>query len=95
MGFDDKLKAELARIAKGGALLRNAGLVEDLLGVEHRLLGGLQHGIHAPDDAHRKDHVRVLPTLEEIAHMSAFIVSPGASFTTGFTFDMTGGRATY
>jgi len=34
-------------------------------------------------------------TLEEVAHMSAFIVSPGASFTTGFTFDLTGGRATY
>src|SRR6266567_5044209 len=33
-------------------------------------------------------------TLDEIAHMAAFIVSPGASFTTGFTFDMTGGRAT-
>jgi 3-oxoacyl-[acyl-carrier protein] reductase len=34
-------------------------------------------------------------TLEEIAHIAAFIVSPGTSFTTGFTFDMTGGRATY
>ncbi|MGH9843919.1 MAG: SDR family NAD(P)-dependent oxidoreductase [Blastocatellia bacterium] len=34
-------------------------------------------------------------TLEEVANMIAFIVSPGASFTTGFTFDMTGGRATY
>jgi len=34
-------------------------------------------------------------SLEEIAHMAAFIVSPGTSFTTGFTFDMTGGRATY
>jgi 3-oxoacyl-[acyl-carrier protein] reductase len=34
-------------------------------------------------------------TLEEIAHLAAFIVSPGASFTTGFTFDMTGGRATF
>ena len=34
-------------------------------------------------------------TLEEVAHMSAFIVSPWASFTTGFTFDLTGGRATY
>jgi 3-oxoacyl-[acyl-carrier protein] reductase len=34
-------------------------------------------------------------TLEEVAHMAAFIVSPGTSFTTGFTFDLTGGRATY
>lgn len=34
-------------------------------------------------------------TLEEAAHLAAFIVSPGASFTTGFTFDLTGGRATY
>jgi 3-oxoacyl-[acyl-carrier protein] reductase len=34
-------------------------------------------------------------TLEEIANLAAFIVSPDASFTTGFTFDMTGGRATY
>jgi 3-oxoacyl-[acyl-carrier protein] reductase len=34
-------------------------------------------------------------TLEEIAAMAAFIVSPEASFTTGFTFDLTGGRATY
>src|SRR5213596_2459242 len=34
-------------------------------------------------------------TLEEIADMAAFIVSPECSFTTGFTFDMTGGRATY
>ena len=34
-------------------------------------------------------------TLDEIAHMAAFIVSPETAFTTGFTFDMTGGRATY
>ncbi len=34
-------------------------------------------------------------TLEEIADLVAYIVSPGASFTTGFTFDMTGGRATF
>ena len=34
-------------------------------------------------------------TLTEIAHLAAYIVSPGAGFTTGFTFDMTGGRATY
>ncbi len=34
-------------------------------------------------------------TLDEIAHMAAFIVSRKTAFTTGFTFDMTGGRATY
>jgi 3-oxoacyl-[acyl-carrier protein] reductase len=34
-------------------------------------------------------------TLEEIADLAAFIVSPEASFTTGFTFDLSGGRATY
>ena len=34
-------------------------------------------------------------TLEEFAQMSAFICSPEASFTTGFTFDLSGGRATY
>ena len=34
-------------------------------------------------------------TLDEIAHVAAFIVSPGTGFTTAFTFDMTGGRATY
>lgn len=34
-------------------------------------------------------------TLDEIAHMAAFIVSSGTAFTTGFTFDMSGGRATY
>ncbi|MCE6988182.1 SDR family NAD(P)-dependent oxidoreductase [Dyadobacter sp. CY323] len=34
-------------------------------------------------------------TLEEAANMAAFIVSHEASFTTGFTFDLSGGRATY
>lgn len=34
-------------------------------------------------------------TLDEVAAMAAFIVSPEASFTTGFTFDLTGGRAVY
>lgn len=34
-------------------------------------------------------------SLEEVAAMAAFIVSAEASFTTGFTFDLTGGRAVY
>ena len=33
--------------------------------------------------------------VEEIAAMCAFIASPDCSFTTGFVFDVTGGRATY
>jgi NAD(P)-dependent dehydrogenase (short-subunit alcohol dehydrogenase family) len=34
-------------------------------------------------------------SLEEFVAMVEFIVSPSCSFTTGFTFDLTGGRATY
>jgi NAD(P)-dependent dehydrogenase (short-subunit alcohol dehydrogenase family) len=34
-------------------------------------------------------------TITEIATLCMFIASKGCSFTTGFTFDATGGRATY
>jgi 3-oxoacyl-[acyl-carrier protein] reductase len=34
-------------------------------------------------------------TLDEAANLAAYIVSKENSFTTGFTFDLTGGRATY
>ncbi len=34
-------------------------------------------------------------TLEEVAGIVAYIVSAENSFTTGFTFDLSGGRATY
>ncbi|MGV3539345.1 MAG: SDR family NAD(P)-dependent oxidoreductase [Rufibacter sp.] len=34
-------------------------------------------------------------TLEEAANLASYIVSRKNSFTTGFTFDLTGGRATY
>ena len=34
-------------------------------------------------------------TVDEIATLAEFIVSPEASFTTAFTFDLSGGRATY
>ncbi len=33
--------------------------------------------------------------LDEVASLAAWIVSPEASFNTGFTFDLTGGRAVY
>jgi 3-oxoacyl-[acyl-carrier protein] reductase len=34
-------------------------------------------------------------TLEELVAVVEFAVSPACSFTTGFTFDLSGGRATY
>ena len=34
-------------------------------------------------------------TLDELVAMVEFIVSPDCGFTTGFTFDLSGGRATY
>lgn len=36
-----------------------------------------------------------LGTVEEVAAMAAFIVSPENSFSTGFIYDISGGRATY
>jgi 3-oxoacyl-[acyl-carrier protein] reductase len=34
-------------------------------------------------------------TLDEVVNLMLYIVSPENSFTTGFTFDLSGGRATY
>jgi len=34
-------------------------------------------------------------TLDEVAALACWIVSPEAGFNTGFTFDLTGGRAVY
>jgi NAD(P)-dependent dehydrogenase (short-subunit alcohol dehydrogenase family) len=34
-------------------------------------------------------------SLDEVVAMVEFIVSPGCSYTTGFTFDLSGGRSTY
>ena len=36
-----------------------------------------------------------LGTVEEVAALTGFIVSPENSFSTGFIYDMSGGRATY
>ena len=34
-------------------------------------------------------------TMEEAVNMISYIISPANSFTTGFTYDLSGGRATY
>ncbi len=39
--------------------------------------------------------MRRLGTVEEVAALACWIVSPEASFNTGFVFDLSGGRATY
>lgn len=36
-----------------------------------------------------------LGTVNEVALLAAWIISPACSFTTGFAFDLSGGRATY
>ena len=36
-----------------------------------------------------------LVQIDEVAELAAWIASPACSFTTGFVFDITGGRATY
>ena len=36
-----------------------------------------------------------LVQIEEVAELAAWIASPACSFTTGFVFDITGGRADY
>jgi 2-dehydro-3-deoxy-L-rhamnonate dehydrogenase (NAD+) len=36
-----------------------------------------------------------LVEVDEVAELAAWIASPACSFTTGFVFDITGGRATY
>jgi NAD(P)-dependent dehydrogenase (short-subunit alcohol dehydrogenase family) len=56
--------------------------------------------VHALPDQQVKYMTDKIPmgrcgSLDELAAMVEFIVSPSCSFTTGFTFDLTGGRATY
>ena len=56
--------------------------------------------VHAMPDQQVKYMTDKIPmgrcgSLDELVAMVEFIVSPNCSFTTGFTFDLTGGRATY
>ena len=51
-------------------------------------------------DEHKRNMAAKIPMgrlvqPDEIAELAAWIASPACSFTTGFVFDITGGRATY
>ena len=46
-------------------------------------------------DRRRRIPMNRFCTVAEIAEMTAFVASPACSFTTGFVFDISGGRATY
>lgn len=54
-------------------------------------------GIHPDQVKYMTDKIPMkrCGTLEEVAALSCWIVSPEASFCTAFTFDLTGGRAVY
>ena len=54
-------------------------------------------GVHPDQVKYMTDKIPMkrCGTLEEIAALSCWIVSPEASFNTGFTFDLSGGRAVY
>ncbi|MCL4107242.1 UNVERIFIED_CONTAM: hypothetical protein GTU68_017126 [Idotea baltica] len=54
-------------------------------------------GIHPDQVKYMTDKIPMkrCGTLEEIASLSCWIVSPEASFCTAFTFDLSGGRAVY
>ncbi len=91
--------------AKSGVIGFTKGLAQELAG------SGVLANCIAPaitktdlfdemDEDYIADRKRRIPmgrfcTIDEIAAMTAFAASPACSFTTGFTFDVTGGRATY
>lgn len=54
-------------------------------------------GIHPDQVKYMTDKIPMkrCGTLDEISALSCWIVSPEASFCTGFTFDLSGGRAVY
>jgi 3-oxoacyl-[acyl-carrier protein] reductase len=91
--------------AKSGVIGFTKGLAQELAG------SGVLANCIAPaitetelfdemSDDYIADRKRRIPmgrfcTIEEIAAVTAFAASPACSFTTGFTFDVTGDRATY
>ncbi|WP_336715288.1 SDR family NAD(P)-dependent oxidoreductase [Arthrobacter sp. USHLN218] len=55
--------------------------------------------LEVPEEQQRQQAARIpmgrFGTAEEVAALIEYIVSPDASYTTGFVFDLSGGRATY
>ena len=54
-------------VAQGGALFGDARLVEHLLGFEDCFLRRFKDGIHAAQNAHGQDDVRIFAALEQVA----------------------------
>lgn len=91
--------------AKSGVIGFTKGLAQELAG-SGVLVNAIAPAITETDlfvemdDDYIADRKRRIPmgrfcTIREIADMTAFAASPACSFTTGFTFDVTGGRTTY
>ena len=55
------------RLAQGGVLLDDAGVVEGRLHIEDCLLAALQHRVEATQHGHRQDHVAILAAHIEVA----------------------------
>ncbi|MGI9436209.1 MAG: SDR family NAD(P)-dependent oxidoreductase [Geminicoccaceae bacterium] len=103
-GKEGGLNACAYAAAKSGVIGFTKGLAQELAG------SGVLANCIAPaitetdlfaemDDDYVADRRRRIPmgrfcTIKEIADMTVFAASPECSFTTGFTFEVTGGRAT-
>ena len=55
------------RGGQGGTLFDNAGLIEHRLGFEHGLFGRFEDGIHAAQDTHGQDDIRIFAASEQVA----------------------------
>ena len=53
------------------------------------------YGLNSVEAMKKKIPMGRCVQIDDIASLVAWIVSPGCSFTTGFTFDVSGGRAVY
>jgi hypothetical protein len=53
-------------IAQCSTLLSDSSFIEHFLRVEDCLFGWFQHRIHAPNNAHRQNHIWILATFEQV-----------------------------